>query len=302
MAPVDITSARAALAALRRLDLELAEEQQARRRDALERVRGAVVRIGGIGSPVGMLDRAAEELGASSAFDRVLISRLSDDTLTPVALWEAGAGPDDASAPGALDGLATRLAYPLIEAEVVQRRLTQIVDVAAVAGRSPAALRERFGWSSYVVAAMTLHDKAIGLVHVDATASGRRLDALDRDVATLYAVGLARCFELAVLRDTLGHHRDEQWTAVQWMSERLERAEAPGSGGDEAFRELRADPLTGREREVVELLCRGMTNGAIARSLTISEGTAKYHVGNVLRKLGATSRADAVARYLRSDD
>lgn len=298
MAPVDITSARAALAALRELELERAEEQQARRRDALERVRGAVVRIGGIGSPVGMLDRAAEELGASAAFDRVLISRLSDDTLTPVALWESGAGTADA---GTLTGLETRLAYPLIEAEVVQRRRTQIVDVAAVAGRSPAALRERFGWSSYVVATMTLHDKAIGLVHVDATASGRRLDELDRDVAALYAVALARCFELAVLRHTLGHHRDEQWTAVQWMSERLERAETPGSGGAEAFRELRADPLTAREREVVELLCRGMTNGAIARSLTISEGTAKYHVGNVLRKLGATSRADAVARYLRSD-
>jgi orotate phosphoribosyltransferase-like protein len=51
---------------------------------------------------------------------------------------------------------------------------------------------------------------------------------------------------------------------------------------------------------VLQLMARGKTNKAIAETLVISEGTAKYHVKNVLRKLQATSRADAVARCLRA--
>jgi DNA-binding NarL/FixJ family response regulator len=58
--------------------------------------------------------------------------------------------------------------------------------------------------------------------------------------------------------------------------------------------------LTRREAEVLQLLVRGRTNRAIAKDLLISEGTVKYHVKNVLRKLHATSRADAVARFLRT--
>ena len=44
-----------------------------------------------------------------------------------------------------------------------------------------------------------------------------------------------------------------------------------------------------------------MTNMAIAEALVMREGTVKYHVKNILRKLGATSRADAVARYARAN-
>jgi len=60
------------------------------------------------------------------------------------------------------------------------------------------------------------------------------------------------------------------------------------------------DDLTAREREVLVLLAEGRTNRAIAERLRISEGTVKYHVKNVLRKLRARSRADAVARHLRA--
>jgi DNA-binding NarL/FixJ family response regulator len=65
--------------------------------------------------------------------------------------------------------------------------------------------------------------------------------------------------------------------------------------------EVRAtDALTPRELDVLRLLARGNTNLAIARALVVREGTVKYHVKNILRKLGATSRADAVARYVRA--
>ncbi|MEI4270663.1 response regulator transcription factor [Klenkia sp. LSe6-5] len=52
--------------------------------------------------------------------------------------------------------------------------------------------------------------------------------------------------------------------------------------------------LTGREREVLALLARGLSNEAIGRELFISATTAKFHVGNVLRKLSVSRRAEAV--------
>jgi two-component system, NarL family, response regulator DevR len=52
--------------------------------------------------------------------------------------------------------------------------------------------------------------------------------------------------------------------------------------------------LTGREREVLRLLARGLSNRDIGKQLYISETTAKFHVGNILRKLQVTRRAEAV--------
>lgn len=52
--------------------------------------------------------------------------------------------------------------------------------------------------------------------------------------------------------------------------------------------------LTPRECEVLALLARGLSNRDIGKKLYISETTAKFHVGNILRKLGVTRRAEAV--------
>ncbi len=54
------------------------------------------------------------------------------------------------------------------------------------------------------------------------------------------------------------------------------------------------DRLTGREREVLLLLIRGMSNADIARSLFVGDSTVKTHVARVLAKLGVSSRAQAV--------
>lgn len=51
--------------------------------------------------------------------------------------------------------------------------------------------------------------------------------------------------------------------------------------------------LTPREREVLEVLARGMSNRAIAEALVISEKTAIRHVANIFMKLGVHSRAEA---------
>lgn len=57
--------------------------------------------------------------------------------------------------------------------------------------------------------------------------------------------------------------------------------------------------LTPRELEVLALLAEGASNKLIARRLSISTHTAKFHVGRVLDKLDAISRTDAVAHAAR---
>jgi DNA-binding NarL/FixJ family response regulator len=56
--------------------------------------------------------------------------------------------------------------------------------------------------------------------------------------------------------------------------------------------------LTGRESEVLALLATGLPNRAIADALFVSENTVRTHVKAVFRKLGVTSRSQAVARAL----
>ncbi len=60
------------------------------------------------------------------------------------------------------------------------------------------------------------------------------------------------------------------------------------------------ETLSGREKQVLILLAQGATNKEIAFTLGIAERTAKAHVTNLYNKLGASSRAEAVAIAMRS--
>lgn len=62
--------------------------------------------------------------------------------------------------------------------------------------------------------------------------------------------------------------------------------------------ELIGNDLTAREREILKLLAEGMTNAAIASQLFISEATARYHVSNILTKLGVNNRTEAVRKAI----
>jgi DNA-binding NarL/FixJ family response regulator len=59
------------------------------------------------------------------------------------------------------------------------------------------------------------------------------------------------------------------------------------------------DKLTPREREVAQLIAEGLSNKLISVALQISDHTAKFHVFNICRKLGATTRTEAAVRALK---
>jgi two-component system nitrate/nitrite response regulator NarL len=72
---------------------------------------------------------------------------------------------------------------------------------------------------------------------------------------------------------------------------------APGLG---SFPRLAT--LTSREREILQLVARGLDNRAIAGQLHLSVHTARTHVGNILRKLGVHSRAEAARTALQQGE
>ncbi|MFE9058052.1 ATP-binding protein [Streptomyces mutabilis] len=102
-------------------------------------------------------------------------------------------------------------------------------------------------------------------------AAGRRAEAADE-------AGIAR--------------READRLGAAPLRERLDdlvRRARPADTGD------RATPLTARERDVLRLLALGRSNRQIGEELFITAKTASVHVSNILAKLGAASRTEAVA-------
>jgi DNA-binding NarL/FixJ family response regulator len=58
--------------------------------------------------------------------------------------------------------------------------------------------------------------------------------------------------------------------------------------------------LTARELEVLQLLSQGLPNKQIARLLSISEHTVKFHISSIYARLGVSNRAEAVSRGIRA--
>ena len=78
----------------------------------------------------------------------------------------------------------------------------------------------------------------------------------------------------------------------------------PGIDAAPPARDAETDPagatLTSRQIAVLALLARGKSNKQIARELDISENTVKAHMTSILRKLGVTTRAQAIVSFQRS--
>jgi DNA-binding NarL/FixJ family response regulator len=141
----------------------------------------------------------------------------------------------------------------------------------------------------------------IGLPGMDGLEALRRLRSRPGDqpkVLMLTSLGRPREVQRAlalgadgfVLKDSTG---DELAAAVRAAAQGL-TAMSPSAAV--ALSSLPRQPLTPRERDVLELLGRGLSNHDIAGRLGLAERTVKAHVGNLLAKLQVSSRTQAALR------
>jgi LuxR family transcriptional regulator, regulator of acetate metabolism len=286
--------------------------------DALAAVRHAIDELRSITSPASMLEQAPAALCRASKLRRVVLSLTEEGRMVA----EAAHFTDDRS--GAADVVARlraepiALEHPLIETELLRRRRATIIDDAQVHPRVDRRLVELMGWTSYAAAPLVVGSHVLGMLHADRGA-GQRLDVLDRDVLWEFTSLLAQAYESASLRRALRHEREQLREFLDWLGARSgELTDAPlrlatmqrparrsatppvvMTGGERDDRVVFEGLLTRRELDVLRLLADGNSNKAIAEALVISDGTVKFHVNSILRKLRVANRAEAVSRYLR---
>jgi DNA-binding NarL/FixJ family response regulator len=133
-----------------------------------------------------------------------------------------------------------------------------------------------------VVMLSSSDDDELGLLSLRIGASGYLTKAVDVD-------SLPRALRAVAAGEVLVPRR---LTGV--LVDAVRRMREDGTG----LRPVRS-PLTAREWEVLDLLCQGLSTEDIADTLVLSAETVRSHVKSVLRKLGVSSRQEAIAAAQR---
>jgi DNA-binding CsgD family transcriptional regulator len=212
------------------------------------------------------------------------------------------------------DGNEIPLARTMLETGMVRSRAAAIVVDAETDPRTYKPLVRVTQSRSYVAAPITTNRRVIGFLHADRLGQDSEVTTGDLQSLEQFSAEFGVLFECAVLTERIDGQRARMSEVLSEVTADLGvLAEAPLSlfplpaEGQQATLtpqdvEVGAssrDPLSRREHEVLTLLSTGATNRAIAQELVLSTDTVKSHVANVMRKLRVSTRAEAVARYLR---
>ena len=194
----------------------------------------------------------------------------ADDRVQPVAHWSSA------------DPLWLRI-YRRNNLHIVDPRFAAIgTDAKHVAWTAhsdssrPEALRfdrlaTRFGIGCGI--ALSIRDSRMGLAVVS-WEHARRTLAAERSTEITHAFGTLATVSCLLLESV-------------WSRPHLHRTSAHGQPS-----------LTARESECLAFVANGMTSGDIGTKLGISPRTANFHVGNIISKLGALNRGEAIARAI----
>lgn len=295
------------------LGLELNEAGTGVRLAAVERVDAAIGRLADAGALSEIVQSAPREAAAGVGLDRVLLSRVDKGLLVAESLYCRA---DGRAAEVALERLRAEpvaITYPLIEGELLRRRRAAVVTTSDHEPPDRQATWEVMRWQDCLVAPVVLAGRVVGFLHGDRRRGAAPLGPVDRDALSRFAVGFVGVFERAVLLRRLRTQRRELRQVASWADTRsVELADGaidlahdrPGPEPEDGRRAGTAQArlhelLTPREAEVLEHIVRGEPNAEIALSLVVSEGTVKFHVKNVLRKMNVSNRAEATSHYLR---
>jgi DNA-binding CsgD family transcriptional regulator len=261
-----------------------------------------------------LVNRAPGELRQACGFTRAMISRVQGTRWFPDRIDVVDGVDVDADEfqRFAAAGSEIPLAHMLLETEMVRRRKPVIVEDAAGDRRTYKPLIRVTQSTSYVAAPIMAVRRVIGFLHADRLGQNTPVAPGDRDSVSLFAAHFGVLLARAVLAERIEGQRSALRTELHGAVARLDAlcnagielgAEAPAvrlpaGRGLAAPMPQRIALLTPREREVLELLASGATNRAIASELVVSQDTVKSHVSGILRKFGASSRAQAVANYV----
>ena len=274
-------------------------------RDALAALRNAT-------STAAVMERAPIE-ARRVGFRRALFSQIEQGTW----LARAAFAMDDADFATELVEVGRanprRLNGPLMESEMVRRCTPMMVADPQSNPRVHTQLVRYADTTSYVAAPVLAWGLPVAMMHADRD-TDCAVDEFDRNMLGTYTEGLGLALERTQLMERLQAVRRATSEYVSGISAiaddfTVDVVEATGLGAQHGAERNRHQPgllaqehgerLTPREWDVLRNLASGKTNAQIATGLFVTEGTVKSHVKHILRKLGATNRTEAVARFHR---
>lgn len=290
--------------ALREVHEDIRSARFEHRVSAFAAVRESIDVMEDLETPRELVDAACGEIRRAGHFDRVILSCVDGSHWVPRrASFDGAPGEADRFIEAQGAG-GVRLQPALPEADVVRRQRPVLV-----ADEQPAApsIVEALEGVAYVAAPVRSAGRVLGMIHADRHASGAGVDSLDLDVVWAFAEAFGPLADSALLRRYVQTRRAvvrQRLDHVSRLLEELAEAEVQFPvvrriGAGHPTLSASGSDLTRREREVLGLMARGASNREIGETLYVAIGTVKGHVRNILRKLGAVNRAEAVSWYLQ---
>ena len=270
-----------------------------------------------VGSGIGpseIFKNAAAEACRACGLERAMAFRLEGGHLVPAATYVRGEPTWAAQLQEHAVQYPIELRPKVFETEIVRRRAPGMIHDAMNDFQAWKPIVHKVRTTSYVSAPVMVQGRVVGVINADAFFTDRRVDWHDLGLLAAFTLALGQAITAPVLMERLCAQGEEVLRLVQ----ATERVVAEFSEVELTIREGNATlsahpgtvrredpqatlPLGRRELEILRLMAQGATNDAVAWKLGISPGTVKTHVKNILRKLGASNRAEAVYRLVSTE-